>query len=95
MASSPASTEVRSDLGSADVTFAMPTDLLREADGAAAKQGWSRDQVLRQAVEYYLSTLRWQEIHRVFAPAFEAAGLRTEDDVEDYLDSLPEPVQQC
>ncbi len=84
---------MRSDLGSEDVTFAIPTDLLRETDGAAAIRGWSRDQVLRQAVEYYLSTLRWQEIHRVFAPQAAAAGLLTEDDVEEYLDSLsPDPV---
>lgn len=87
MASAPTTTTTTAS-ATEDVTLALPVDLLRRADEVAAKQGWTRDRVLRQAVFYYLSTLRWQEIQNVFAPQAEAAGLRTEDDVEDYLDSL-------
>jgi hypothetical protein len=93
MVSSPTKATVGSEAEIEEVTLALPVDLLQWADETAAKQGWSREQVLRQGIEYYLSTLRWQEIHRVFAPQAAAAGLLTEDDVEDYLDSLsPDPA---
>jgi metal-responsive CopG/Arc/MetJ family transcriptional regulator len=84
MASTPTATTEQ-------VTVPLPLDLLREMDAVAAKQGRTRPELLELAANYYLSTLRWQAIQAVVAPAFAAAGLRTEDDVEELLDSLPDP----
>jgi len=76
-----------------EVTVALPADLLREVDEVAAERGRGRDDLLRQAVFYYVRTYRWRQVQAVFAPAFEAAGLRTEEDVEEYLDSLDDEAR--
>ena len=77
-------------VASEEITLALPTDLLGWIDELAEKQGRTRNEVLEWAARYYVSTLRWREIQAVFAPAAAAAGLRTEDDIEEYMDSLPD-----
>jgi predicted transcriptional regulator len=75
-----------------ETTVSLPADLLRWIDETAATRDLTRSAMIKQAVFYYRSTLRWQRIQASVAPAFAAAGLHTEDDVEEYLDSLPDPV---
>jgi metal-responsive CopG/Arc/MetJ family transcriptional regulator len=73
-----------------EVTVALPADLLAWVDETAAKESQTRAETIARAVFYYRSTLRWRAIQAIAAPAAAAAGLRTEDDVENYLDSLPD-----
>ena len=73
-----------------EISISLPSDMVQEIDDLAAKQGRTRDEVIQQAATYYLSTRAWRAIQAVVAPAFEAAGIRTEDDVEDLLDSPPD-----
>jgi metal-responsive CopG/Arc/MetJ family transcriptional regulator len=73
------------------VTVPLPIELLRELDEEAARQGRTRHELLESAANFYLRTLRWREIQAVVAPAFAAAGMRTDDDVEPLIDSLPDP----
>ena len=75
----------------ATVTVSLPVALLREIDELAADQRRTRDEVIEQGVFYYIRTLRWRAIQAVAAPLAEAAGIRTEDDVEELIDSLPDP----
>jgi len=71
-----------------EITLSLPTDLIGWIDELAAKQGRTRHEMLEWAARYFVSTLRWRAIQAVAAPAAAAAGLRTEDDIEEYMDSL-------
>ena len=73
-----------------EIAVSLPASLLREIDETAASQGRTRNEVLPIAANYYIGSLRCRAIQAVVAPAFEAAGIRTEDDVEDLLDALPD-----
>lgn len=90
MSAAPATT--RPAETTAETTVSLPAELLRWIDETAATRGTTRSAMIEQAVFYYRSTLRWRAIQTEAAPAFAAAGLRTEDDVEAYLDSLPDPA---
>lgn len=72
-------------------TIALPPELLREIDAAAAELGWSRETVLRVAVRRLLrSERRWRELQQHGQERARAMGLVTEDDIEEFLDSLPD-----
>ena len=73
-------------VASEEIAPSLPTDLLGWIDELAAEQGRTRHEVLERAARYHVSTLRWRAIQGGAAPA--AAGLRTEDDIEEYVDSL-------
>lgn len=77
-------------VASEEVTLSLPTDLLGRIDELAAKQGRTRNEVLERAARYFVRTLNWRAIQAVAAPAAAAAGLLTEDDIEEYMDSLPD-----
>jgi predicted transcriptional regulator len=75
-----------------EVTVSLPADVLREIDRVAAEMKLTRGDLLTGSARRYLfSEQRWREAQAVFAEAAREAGFRTEDDVEDYLDSLPDP----
>jgi predicted transcriptional regulator len=85
MASAPTAT-------TKEVTLALPADVLREIDALAAEKGRTQDQVILGAIRRFLiDERRWRELQSAAAQHAAAAGLRTEDDIEDYLDSLPDP----
>lgn len=77
-------------VASEEITLSLPTDLLRRVDELAAEWGRTRNEEFERAARYYVSTLRWRAAQAVIAPAAAAAGLRTEDDIEEYMDSLPD-----
>jgi predicted transcriptional regulator len=74
------------------VTVSLPADVLREIDRVAAEMGLTRSELFTGAARRLLfGEQRWREAQALFAEAAREAGFRTEDDVEDYLDSLPDP----
>jgi predicted transcriptional regulator len=89
MASAPTTPAATDEL--VEVTVSLPADVLREIDRLSAEQGRSRSFMVTAAVKDYLfDEERWREVQAVFSKAAQDAGLR-EEDIEDYLDSLPEP----
>ena len=75
-----------------EITVTLPTDVLVGIDQFAAEKGLSRSEMLTAAARRYLfSERRWKETQAAIAEAARRAGLRTEDDIEDLLDSLPDP----
>lgn len=77
-------------VASEEITLALPTDLLGWIDELAAEKQRTRNELIERAARYYVSTLRWRAAQAVIAPAARAAGLLTEDDIEEYMDSLPD-----
>jgi len=73
-----------------DVTVALATDLLSDVDDLVRADSRTRDDVIDIAVRFYLSERRWREAQAVVSVHGSAAGIRTEDDVEELIDSLPD-----
>ncbi len=74
-----------------EVIIAMPADVLREIDRIAAEMGLTRSEMFTGAARRFLfSEERWRELQAHFSEGFRQAGFRTEDDIEEYLESLPD-----
>lgn len=85
-----ASTATTADLE--EITVSLPADVLREIDRIAADMKLTRSEMLTGAARRFLfSEQRWRRLQASGAEHARAAGLRTEDDIEEYLDSLPDP----
>jgi metal-responsive CopG/Arc/MetJ family transcriptional regulator len=70
-------------------TIALPPELLREIDEAVAELSWSRETVLRAAVQRLVASERQShDLQQHGQERARAMGLETEDDIEEYLDSL-------
>jgi len=91
MASAPTATTEQLE----EVTISLPVDVLREIDRVAAEMRRTRSEMLTGAARRFLfSEERWRELQAHFSEGFREAGLLTEDDVEEYLDSLPDDPAQ-
>ena len=72
------------------IQVSIPNDLLRELDETARTQQRSRDDLVQQGIRRVVSDLRWHAIQEEGARRARAAGILTEADVEDLIDSLPD-----
>jgi metal-responsive CopG/Arc/MetJ family transcriptional regulator len=72
------------------INISLPEELLREIDETAAAEHRTRSEWLRESARRSLSDQRWRRIQAEVSERARAAGIFTEDDVEDFLDSLPE-----
>ena len=76
---------------STEILVSLPRELLEQIDEIAAALRWTRGEVFDDAVRRYLkSELRWRRIQAIGAERARAVGLFTEDDIEEFLDSLPD-----
>ena len=72
-------------------TISLPPELLREIDQAVDETGWPREILLQAAVRRLVkSERRWRELQRYGQERARALGLLTEEDIEAFLDSLPD-----
>ena len=72
------------------ISVSIPKELVDEVDQLAAIEGRSRDALIEDAVRFWVRDRRWKAIQAEVAPRARAAGLLTEDDIEDYIDELSE-----
>jgi metal-responsive CopG/Arc/MetJ family transcriptional regulator len=72
------------------INISLPEELLREIDESAAAEHRTRSEWLRESARRSLSDQRWRRIQAEVSERARAAGIFTEDDVEDLMDSLPE-----
>ena len=72
------------------VSVTIPKNLADEVDQLAAVEGRSRDALIEDAIRFWVRDRRWKAIQAEVAPRAQAAGLLTEDDIEDYIDELSE-----
>ncbi len=74
-----------------EVTVSLPADVLREIDRLAAEMKLTRSEMLTGAARRFLfSEARWRRLQAYGAERAREAGLSTEEDIEAYLDSLPD-----
>ncbi len=73
-------------------TFTPSQDLLREIDAAVKETSLSPEALIRASVRTFLDQDRsWRELQREVGERARAMGIETEDDVEEFLDSLDDP----
>ena len=72
------------------INISLPEELLREIDQTAATEHRTRSELLREGARRYISDQRWRRIQAEASERARAAGIFTEDDVEELLDSLPD-----
>lgn len=73
------------------INISLPEELLREIDDVAAQEHRTRSELLRESARRYIRLRQeWREIQSVVADRAQKAGIRSEQDVEDLIDSLPE-----
>ena len=71
------------------VSVALPDQLIAAMDERARDENRSRDELLQEAARQYMRREhQWRADQLVIAERARAAGIRTEDDVEELLDSL-------
>jgi len=70
------------------INISLPEALLQEIDAQAAEEHRSRSEFLREAARARISDARWRRVQAEGAIRAREAGLRTEDDVEEFLDSI-------
>ncbi len=74
-----------------EITVSLPVDVLREIDRVATDMGRTRNELMVGAARRFLfSEDRWRRLQAIGAERAREAGLLTEDDVEEYLDSMSE-----
>lgn len=70
-------------------TITLSQDLLREIDAAVKETAMSPEALIRASVRTFLDQERsWRELQREVGERARALGIKTEDDVEEFLDSL-------
>ena len=69
------------------VNISLPTALLAEIDDEAAAQHRSRSEFLREAARRQINDARWRRVQAEGAIRAKEAGLRSEEDVEEFLDT--------
>lgn len=73
------------------ISISLPRELLEEIDESAAVEHRTRSELLSDAARRYLrSEQRWRQIQAEVSVRARAAGIETEDDVEELMDSLPD-----
>ena len=70
------------------VNISLPEELLEEIDETANEESRTRSELLREAARRYIAARRWRNAQVVVAGRAHAAGLRTEEDIEELIDGL-------
>ncbi|HKG27257.1 MAG TPA: ribbon-helix-helix protein, CopG family [Thermomicrobiales bacterium] len=70
-------------------SLSLSKDLIREIDEAAAETSLSREDLLRASVRTFLDQeRRWREVQEEVSQRVRFAGIETEEDLEEFLDSI-------
>jgi predicted transcriptional regulator len=63
------------------ITIRLPEKLQKDLDKVVKAEGTSKSDVIRDAIERYLSLKRFQQLRKKVLPFAEAEGLVTDEDV--------------
>lgn len=70
------------------ITVSLPGDLLRETQRVAKEESRTRSELIRDALQQYLASRRWQRLRQWGAETAERLGLKTEADLQRLLDEV-------
>lgn len=68
------------------IAVSLPTGLLREMERVAKEETRTRSDLIRDALQQYLASRRWQRLRKWGAETAARLGLKTEDDLQRLLD---------
>ena len=70
------------------ITISLPTTILHETERIAKEEVRTRTDVIREALNQYVASRRWQRLRQWGAQTAERLQLKTEDDLQRLLDRV-------
>ena len=70
------------------VTVSLPSDLLRETKRVAKEEARTRSELIRDALQQYLTSRRWRRLRQWGAETAERLRLKSEADLQRLLDEV-------
>lgn len=70
------------------ITISLPTNILRETERIAKEEVRTRTDVIRDALNQYVASRRWQRLRQWGAQTAERLELKTEEDLQRLLDRV-------
>ena len=72
----------------ATTSISLPALLQKELEKEAKAEHRTRSGLIQEAIRYYLETKRWKKLQRETAERARQLGIRSEEDVENLVDSI-------
>lgn len=69
-------------------SFSMPPEMAEDLETIMVLEQRTKSELMREALRSYVQDRKWTAIQEKLFIRARAAGVRTEDDVEDLVDSL-------
>ena len=70
------------------ITISLPTNILRETERIAKEEVRTRTDVIRDALNQYVASRRWQRLRQWGAQTAERLQLKTDEDLQRFLDRV-------
>ena len=70
------------------LSFTFPPRMVKEINNVARKEKKTKSQLIRDALEQYLSERRWRQLQKETTARARALGIYTEKDVERIIDEV-------
>ena len=70
------------------ITISLPTNILRETERIAKEEVRTRTDVIREALNQYVASRRWQRLRQWGAQTAERLELKSEEDLQNLLDRV-------
>ena len=67
------------------ITVSLPADLVRETQRGAKEESRTRSDLIRDALQQYLTSRRWRRLRQWGAETADRLGLKTEADLQRLL----------
>lgn len=69
-------------------SISLPLPLQKELEKEARVEHRTRSGIIQEAIRYYLETKRWKKLQIETAERARQLGIRSEEDVEELVDSI-------
>jgi len=70
------------------ITVSLPADLVRETQRVAREESRTRSDLIRDALQQYLTSRRWRRLRQWGAETADRLGLKTEADLQRLLEAV-------
>ena len=70
------------------ITISLPADLVRETQRVAREESRTRSDLIRDALQQYLTSRRWRRLRQWGAETADRLGLKTEADLQRLLEAV-------
>jgi len=70
------------------ITVSLPADLVRETQRVAKEESRTRSDLIRDALQQYLTSRRWRRLRQWGAETADRLGLKTEADLQRLLEAV-------